>query len=105
MYNKALEARQQKMKTVDNWNDFMSAMQDKCIAMAPWCNCQQCEIQVKDRSKEESENLLANEGEKQLTGSAKTLCIPFEQPELKAGTKCFHCGTDATLYALWGRSY
>ena len=39
MYNKALQSRQQKMKTVDNWADFMSSVQDRCIVMAPWCNC------------------------------------------------------------------
>jgi len=47
-----------------------------------------------------------NDEEVQLTGSAKTLCIPFDQPELKEGTKCFAgCGKDATCKALWGRSY
>ena len=47
----------------------------------------------------------AGEGEKALTGSAKTLCIPFEQPELPANAVCFACGAKATTWALWGRSY
>jgi len=52
--------------------------------MAPWCNVKECECEVKDRSKEESLKAMeeANEEEVQLTGSAKTLCIPFEQKEL-----------------------
>ena len=36
---------------------------------------------------------------------AKTLCIPFEQPVMKEGTKCFACDAKAKSYALWGRSY
>lgn len=95
------------MKNVENWEDFMAALQNRDIVMAPWCNCQQCEIDVKDRSKEESlaamENM--NSEEVQLTGSAKTLCIPFEQPQLKPGAVCFACGKPATVTALWGRSY
>lgn len=47
----------------------------------------------------------ANEGEVLLTGAAKTLCIPFNQPELAEGSKCFACGEPATTTALWGRSY
>ena len=41
----------------------------------------------------------------QLTGSAKTLCIPLVQKELKEGEKCFHCGAPAKKRVLWGRSY
>lgn len=48
----------------------------------------------------------AGEEEEVLTGSAKTLCIPFEpKTPLKEGDKCFHCGADAKVKALWGRSY
>lgn len=75
--------------------------------MCPWCDNQQCEINVKERSKEESLKAMeeANAEEAQLTGSAKTLCIPFDQPELKEGQKCFACDKDAKVTALWGRSY
>ena len=47
----------------------------------------------------------AGEEEEVLTGAAKTLCIPFEQEPIQEGTKCFHCGSDAKVRALWGRSY
>lgn len=48
----------------------------------------------------------AGEEEEVLTGSAKTLCIPFNpQTPLVAGEKCFHCGAEAKVKALWGRSY
>lgn len=36
---------------------------------------------------------------------AKTLCIPFDQPDLPEGTKCFASGKPAKNWALWGRSY
>jgi prolyl-tRNA synthetase len=106
MFEKALKARESFTKHVDNWHDFMHALSERNICIAPWCNCQECEVNVKDRSKAESEKAMeeANEGEKLLTGSAKTLCIPFEQPKLDNHV-CFACGKKATVFALWGRSY
>lgn len=107
MYNKALQARLDHVKNVDNWADFMSAISARNICLTPWCDIQDCEVNVKDRSKEESLAAMeeTNEGEIQLTGSAKTLCIPLEQPDLPEGAKCFACGKPATVTALWGRSY
>lgn len=107
MYNKALKAREEHVKEIDNWQAFMAALGERHICLAPWCNRQACEIEVKERSKEESLQLMAdkNEEEVQLTGSAKTLCIPFEQKPLAPGAKCFACSQDATTTALWGRSY
>jgi hypothetical protein len=58
----------------------MSALADRNLCMAPWCNEQECEVKVKDRSKEESIKAMEeqNAEEAQLTGAAKTLCIPFD---------------------------
>ncbi|KAF3515906.1 hypothetical protein DY000_02061964 [Brassica cretica] len=39
------------------------------------------------------------------TGAAKTLCSPFEQPELPEGTLCFASGKPAKKWTYWGRSY
>lgn len=39
---------------------------------------------------------------------AKSLCIPFAQPEeINASTKCIHpdCGKPAKFFTLFGRSY
>ena len=50
----------------------------------------------------------SEEGEDEKTSTsvaAKTLCIPFDQPELPAGTKCLVSDMDATCWILWGRSY
>ena len=107
MYQKALEARLSHVKDVDNWKDFMEALAARNICMAPWCDIQQCEVDVKEKSKEESMQAMedANEGEVLLSGAAKTLCIPHDQPVLKEGAKCFACGQPAKVTALWGRSY
>jgi hypothetical protein len=89
----------------------MEALDHKFICLAPWCNTVKCEKAVKDRSKEESiaKMLEKNEDEAVLTGSAKTLCIPFSlgKQNFEEGdtTKCFHCGEPAKVTALWGRSY
>ena len=51
---------------------------------------------------------MGEEGEDEKSATpvaAKSLCIPFEQPELPSGTKCFISGKDATCWVLWGRSY
>lgn len=85
----------------------MTALQAKNLCLTPWCNVQQCEVDVKERSKEESIAMMADgdADELQLTGSAKTLCIPKEQNALPENATCFHCGKPATVWALWGRSY
>lgn len=107
MYQKALTAREEHVKEIDNWKDFMDALSQRHLCMAPWCNIQDCEVEVKERSKEESLKLMEekNAEEALLTGAAKTLCIPFEQSPLKEGSACFACGKPATTKALWGRSY
>ena len=63
---------------------------------------------MKEKSREESLTLSGAGAEEETTATsvaAKTLCIPFEQPELKEGTKCIASGLPATCWVLWGRSY
>ena len=45
-----------------------------------------------------------------LTAAAKSLCVPFNQPPMPEGQKCFTelgrlQGKLATKWCLWGRSY
>lgn len=82
MYKKALDARLNHLKWVYNWKDFMAALADRNICMAPWCGEKEWEEKVKDRSKEESIAAMEEAGETMLTGAAKTLCIPFESTGL-----------------------
>lgn len=111
MFEKAKKSREEHTKNVTNWEQFMEALDQKFICLAPWCDTVKCEKAVKDKSKEESLAKMAasNDEEVVLTGSAKTLCVPFSlgQQNFAEGdpTVCFHCGEKAKVTALWGRSY
>jgi prolyl-tRNA synthetase len=84
MLEKAVINRKENIIDIDNWADFMNAINERKQVMAPWCNEQRCEIDAKERSKNDSMAALeeskeaGNEEESLLTGSAKTLCIPNE---------------------------
>lgn len=79
MYDKALQARESHLKNASNWDEFMGALNNRDIVLADWCDCVECEERIKDLSKEESMKAMEamNEEETLLTGSAKTLCIPY----------------------------
>ncbi|CAH8320278.1 unnamed protein product [Eruca vesicaria subsp. sativa] len=78
---------------VENWDDFMEALSQKKLILAPWCDEVEVEKLVKERTKTE-------------TGAgAKTLCTPLEQPDLNEDTLCFASGKPAKKWSYWGRSY
>ena len=104
MYQKALTERDSRIMKAGNWETFMTNLNQRNLVLTPWCDQQSCEKTVKDKSKEESKT-TDNEAETSLTGSAKTLCKPLKQDPIAEGTKCFHCGENAVVHALWGRSY
>ena len=95
---------------VDLYQFLVPALQEGKLVLTPWCNDEQAtefEELVKTKSKEEA---LAVSGEEEDEAcatpvAAKTLCVPFEQPDLPAGTKCFISGKPATCWVLWGRCY
>ena len=80
LYNKAVKERDEHIKEVDTWDQFMEALNQKNLCMTPWCEESACEVNAKNKSKEESLKAMetAGEDEELLTGAAKTLCIPFE---------------------------
>eukprot|EP01094_Clydonella_sp_ATCC50884_P005364 TRINITY_DN142_c0_g1_i4.p1 TRINITY_DN142_c0_g1~~TRINITY_DN142_c0_g1_i4.p1 ORF type:complete len:561 (+),score=176.15 TRINITY_DN142_c0_g1_i4:159-1685(+) len=103
MLAKARAQMEAQTKTVLKWEDFVPALNQKNICRVPWCCALQCENDIKKKSGEESQNLESASG---LTGAAKSLCIPLEQPPLGDDAKqCFHCGVEATHWAVFGRSY
>lgn len=104
MYQKALKEREGRYIQANDWETFMTELNQRNCLLTPWCDVQACEQDVKKRSKEESK-AAESETEEALTGSAKTLCKPLDQPQLAEGTKCFACGQPAKVTALWGRSY
>ncbi|MCO5591601.1 hypothetical protein L7F22_045590 [Adiantum nelumboides] len=92
LFKKAQEERDLCIKKVLKWDDFVKALNDKNMVLAPWCDDVEVEEDVKARTKGDM-------------GAAKTLCMPFEQPDLPEGTICFASGKPAKRWALWGRSY
>lgn len=122
MLQKARQERDARITIAWNFEDFMIALNKGNMILAPWCLTTESEEWVKDETKKRGEETkkaqgeaaekeneeLNEEGESRaaLTGAAKTLCIPFLQPALPPGTKCFTGnGKDALEFALWGRSY
>lgn len=107
LFNAAKAMYDKQTVEVTKWEDFVPALNNKCIVLAPWCEAVVCEDHIKKKSKEESEaNVSEEEIGSTLTGAAKSLCIPFEQKELPADAKCFcGCGDAAKSWTLFGRSY
>lgn len=105
MYTRACILRDDNIETVTEWNQFLPALNAKSICLCAWCDTPQCEEAVKKRSAAEGSESGGDARGFKLTGAAKTLCIPFEQKEMKDNTICFACARQATKWTLFGRSY
>ncbi|XP_078149879.1 proline--tRNA ligase, cytoplasmic-like isoform X1 [Carex rostrata] len=92
LFNIAKEKRDACIEVVHTWDEFMAALNNKKLILAPWCDEEEVEKDVKARTKADQ-------------GAAKTLCSPFDQPELPSGTVCFASGKPAKKWTYWGRSY
>ncbi|KAF8421620.1 hypothetical protein EV426DRAFT_193515 [Tirmania nivea] len=109
LYTRAKASFDSHIKKVYKWEDFVPALNTKNIVLMPWCDVEECEDDIKERSarKEESDE---PEDSRAPSMGAKSLCIPFEQPVgdeaiVPQVTKCPQCGRDAKFYTLFGRSY
>jgi len=124
LFERAKQAREEKVARITTWNEFIPSLDQKKCVLAAFCNKQKCEDDVKLKTspvkKVETEKKVETTTEKKdannnnkkeeedfepISGAAKSFCIPFDQPTLEEGTKCFCCGEAATVYCLWGRSY
>lgn len=110
MFEKAKKARDEHLVQVTEWKDFVPNLEKNNLVLTPWCGGehQDWEEWVKETSRAESLAARGQDGEDAKTATsvaAKTLCIPFKQPELPEGTKCIASGLPATCWVLWGRSY
>ncbi|GJN32447.1 hypothetical protein PR202_gb20959 [Eleusine coracana subsp. coracana] len=92
LFNTAREKRDACIEVIKTWDEFLAALNNKKLILAPWCDEEEVEKDVKARTKGE-------------LGAAKTLCTPFDQPELTEGTLCFASGKPAKKWSFWGRSY
>ncbi|KFD45817.1 hypothetical protein M513_13298 [Trichuris suis] len=103
LFNRAKDEMDKFTVVVRDWKDFCARVDSRYIVLAPFCTNEDCEDQIKkDSAREESTDPGAP------SMGAKSLCIPFEQPEqLSVGQKCIHpmCNRPAECYTLFGRSY
>lgn len=108
MLAKAKETRDSHLVKITEWEKFVPELEKHNLVLTPWCGGehQEWEEWVKTKSREETLKDGDEEDERTATSvAAKTLCIPFDQPELPQGTKCIASGLPATCWVLWGRSY
>ncbi|QRV81998.1 prolyl-tRNA synthetase [Ceratobasidium sp. AG-Ba] len=105
MFARAKKAYDERLAVVRAWSDFTPTLENKCVAVIPWCEEEACEDDIKDRSAKES---AEQADERAPSAGAKSLAIPFDQErwgKLEAGTKCVGCGKDAKRWTMFGRSY
>lgn len=87
--------------------DFKKALAEKKRILAPWAPDSDIEDSVKKMTRVDGD---PETGEGMMAG-AKTLCIPFDQPEMPEGQVCIFADAlngekrPATEFVLWGRSY
>eukprot|EP00569_Conticribra_weissflogii_P006704 CAMPEP_0171342016 /NCGR_PEP_ID=MMETSP0878-20121228/12861_1 /TAXON_ID=67004 /ORGANISM="Thalassiosira weissflogii, Strain CCMP1336" /LENGTH=744 /DNA_ID=CAMNT_0011844537 /DNA_START=55 /DNA_END=2289 /DNA_ORIENTATION=+ len=110
MFTKAKEFRDSHLVKVTDWKDFVPNLELHNLVLTPWCGGEHTDWEewVKEKSREESLQNAGLEGEDARAATsvaAKTLCIPFTQPELEEGMKCIASGLEAKCWVLWGRSY
>jgi prolyl-tRNA synthetase len=110
MFEKAKATRDSHLVQVTEWKDFVPNLELNNLVLTPWCGGEHKDWEdwVKKTSREESLKNRGEEGEDERAATsvaAKTLCIPFDQPEMPEGAKCIASGLPATCWILWGRSY
>ncbi|CAI5760444.1 unnamed protein product [Candida verbasci] len=105
LYRKAKKDFDDHRVLVEEWKDFVPTLNKKNVILSPWCGSNECEDDIKDSSAKKDDGEDEEEDEKAPSMGAKSLCIPFEQPDLKEGQKCVKCGEKAVTYCMFGRSY
>ncbi|KAI5169728.1 bifunctional glutamyl/prolyl-tRNA synthetase [Pancytospora epiphaga] len=97
MYKKALAARDNQTRHVDNMDELKVALNSQCQAVVPWCLTSECEDEITEKT------TVRENGEVVIQG-AKSLCIPLDLLECKE-KQCVNCRRTAVKYTLVGRSY
>jgi len=110
LYDRADAKYKSHVKKITSWDDFVPTLNGKNVCLIPHCLTETCEDEVKKLSarKAEEDSGVAQD-EKAPSMGAKSLCIPFEQPEgIETGvTMCVRpgCENKAEKWCLFGRSY
>ncbi|KNZ81627.1 Putative prolyl-tRNA synthetase C19C7.06 [Termitomyces sp. J132] len=105
MFARAQSEYYSRVKEITKWDDFVPTLDNKGIAVIPWCEVEACEDDIKERSGRSAEPQDA----RAPSAGAKSLAIPFDQsrwtPIEPGKTKCPACGQDAKRWTMFGRSY
>ncbi|CAK9089222.1 Bifunctional glutamate/proline--tRNA ligase (Bifunctional aminoacyl-tRNA synthetase) [Includes: Glutamate--tRNA ligase (Glutamyl-tRNA synthetase) [Durusdinium trenchii] len=106
LYGKALKERDERLASVDEWKDFSPNLNAGKLVLIPFCGEKECEEKIKEKSKEEAQEVEVAGG---LKMGAKSLCIPHEEKYKKdCPTKCIcpDCPcNNVKQRTLFGRSY
>lgn len=106
LYDKALNERDARMASVDEWKDFSPNLNQGKLVLVPFCGQGECEEGIKEKSKAEAADAEVAGG---LKMGAKSLCVPHEEKyNVKCPLKCINpdCKrNDVTRRTLFGRSY
>lgn len=105
MYIRAKQIYDAHKIIVKEWKDFIPTLNNKNVILAPWCGISECEDDIKYSSAKKDNGEEIEVEERSPSMGAKSLCIPFEQPELELGQKCIKCDNEAIQYCMFGRSY
>ena len=54
MLERARQVYYSRIKRCQDWKGFMDALSAKCVTLCPWCNKNECEENIKKRSKADS---------------------------------------------------
>ena len=109
MFNRADKEYREHRKQLTNWDDFVPTLNGKNVILVPHCETEKCEDEVKAKSARTALGDGVAEDSKAPAMGAKSLCIPFDQPEgiVEGETKCINpdCKNFAKSWILFGRSY
>ncbi|CAH2045899.1 unnamed protein product, partial [Iphiclides podalirius] len=106
MFERATKERDARLSFVTKWEDFVAALDQKHILLAPFCGDIPCEDRIKGDSAKTDDDPTAEV--KGPAMGAKSLCIPFKQPkEITDTDQCIHpsCKNKPKFITLFGRSY
>ena len=108
LYDKANAEYTAHRVNISSWDDFVPALDAKNVCLIPHCLGGPCEDEIKELSKRKNDDDTPEDARAPSMG-AKSLCIPFDQPEggVKEGTKCTNpnCKNMAQKWVMFGRSY
>ncbi|MCC2631221.1 MAG: prolyl-tRNA synthetase [Candidatus Paceibacter sp.] len=85
LYNRALEYKKAKKKSVDTWQEFVQAIEEGNFVLAHWSGDADVEAQIKEET------------------AATIRCIPFDQSEEKG--VCIKSGKPSTQRVVFAKAY